>query len=383
MALDVGQYTVFWTIRIIVLIAFYLTGRWISSRDESGPSYWLGVSPLIILYSLAEGLRWNRDTDYAHYYQDLTNSIVHDNSELLYTLWISFFKWAELPFWMGFVFYSFILIFAFLYLIRKFPQTAELALPLFFILTSIQSENLIRQFFALAFLIFAIAFFFEKRYIGMMAMLILSEGIHFSAIVPVFFLLFSVLLARKTTPKSPEVAVWIFVVLYLLWDVSYFAILANTILGLIPETGTRADGYIQSATWFTAEGSLAMKSAGQEFAGRSISLAVVQFPAYLFVIIWGFYATNNDYNLRACYWCAYIAIILDITRGDIESYLRFFHWIAFIIAIPVGAIYSELLLSKKVKLVSLFFLIVYFGYNLFFSRLFMVEPFGYAFIWDR
>lgn len=383
MAFDLGQYAVFWTIRIIVLIAFYLTGRWISSRDDSSPSYWLGVSPLIILYSLAEGLRWNRETDYAHYYQDLTNSIVHDNSELLYTLWISFFKWTELPFWMGFVFYSFILIFAFLYLIRKFPQTAELALPLFFIITSVQSENLIRQFFALSFLILAIAFYFEQRYIWMGLMIVISEGIHFSAVVPVFLLMLSILLAKKFIPKSPEYAAWLFVVLFLFWDVSFFALFANTILGLIPETGTRADGYIQSATWFTAEGSLAMKSAGEEYAGRSIPKAVVQFSTYLFVIVWGFYATKNNKNLRVCYWCAYIAILLDITKGDIESYLRIFHWIAFIIAIVVGAIYSELELESRMNKVFLFLLFAYFGYSLMFSKLFMDDPWGYAFIWDR
>ena len=84
-----------------------------------------------------------------------------------------------------------------------------------------------------------------------------------------------------------------------------------------------------------------------------------------------------------CYWCAYIAILLDITKGDIESYLRIFHWIAFIIAIVVGAIYSELELESRMNKVFIFLLFAYFGYSLMFSKLFMDDPWGYAFIWDR
>lgn len=382
MNFDIGQYFVYWCIRIFVLLSFFITGIWISKKRKPRQSYWLGVLPLILIYSLAEGLRWDRETDYNHYYQDLTNSIVHNNNELLYELWISLFKGLALPYWAGFVFYSFILIVAFLFLIKRFPKISHFALPLFFIITSTQSENLIRQFFALSFLIFAIALYFDKRYIGMSVMLIISELIHFSAAVPILLLMVSAFFA-KINPKSSKIAVALFVLLFFFWDVSYFEFFAETVLGFIPTTGTRADNYADSVSFFTAGASLAMKESGEEFAGRGIPNTIVTFATYFFIISKGFFASKKDFNLRVCYWCAYIAILIDITRGDIESYLRFFHWIAFIIAIPIGTIYTELRLKKRVKLLSYFFMLIYYGYMMMFSRMFVIEPFGYAFVWDR
>ena len=383
MTFDLQQYLLYWIIRLLVLLSFVVPGLWMSKRYNPERLYWIEVSPLIVIYSLAEGLRWNRENDYYHYYQDLTGSMFHDSSEWFYSLWISFFKSTGLPFWVGFVFYSFILIVAFLCLIKRFPKTALFALPLFFIITSVQSENLIRQYFALAFIIFAIAYYFDERYILMTVFLLISLGIHFSAVAPILFFIISIMAANRINTEKPIISVSLFVLLYWFWDVSYFTTIANSILGIIPETGTRADGYIQSATWFTAEGSIMMKEFGQVYGGRGILRAIIEFPTYLFIIIGGFYATKNDIKLRVCFWCAYIAILLDITRGDIESYLRIFQWIAFIISIIIGAIYSKIQLSNNMKIISLSLIFVYYGYMMMFCRMLTIDPLGYAFIWDR
>lgn len=377
------QYLIFWAIRIIVLASFFITGLWISRERRPRGVYWVGVFPLLIIYSLAEGLRWNREEDYYNYYNDIVGtSLFHEDSEWLYSVWIDFFKNTGLPFWAGFLFYSFILLFAFLCLVRRFPKTAKLALPLFFIITSVQSENLVRQFFSLSFIIFSLVAYFDKRYLLMIICLFFAENIHFSAVVPIAFFLFSVIMAFKYKPQRPIIPIIIYVFLYLFWDVSFFSVLVEPILNIIPETGTNADSYLQSVSWFTADGSLALL-VGKEYAGRSVLMSIVQFPTYLFIIYYGYNATKDNDKLRICYWCAFLAILLDITRGDIQNYLRLFHWIAFILSIIIGTIYSELRLNRNVKIMSVFFLSVYYLWTQMFSNLLVQSPWGYAFIWDR
>lgn len=377
------QYITFWIIRIIVFLTFVATGFWISKHGRYNRSYWLGVIPLIVIYTLAEGLRWNRGQDYYNYYLEICGSTYRDSLELVYSLWLSFIHNVGIPYWMVFLFYSFLLVFSVLYLIKRYPKKAYLTLPLFFIITAMQSENLVRQYLALSFIILAIAFFMDKRYLMAVFLLIISQGIHFSAVFPILFIFISILLAKKYDPGKPFLPVVIFCALYFFWDYSYFESITGPILKLFPETGSTMDGYIQSDTWFTAEGSMSMMATGKTYAGRHITTAIIQFPLYFFIVISGFYASQRKWELRFFYWCAYIALLLDITRGDIQSYTRFYHWMAFFISIVVGIIFSELHQWKSIKFISLLLLVVYYVWGMMFTNMRLLDPWGYQFIWDR
>lgn len=377
------QYITFWIIRIIVFISFVATGFWISKHGRFNRSFWLGVLPLIVIYTLAEGLRWNRGQDYNNYYLEICGYMPRDSLEFVYSLWLSFIQNVGIPYWMVFLFYSFFLVFSFLYLIRRYPNNAYFTLPLFFILTAMQSENLVRQYFSLSFIILAIAVFLDKRYLLAAFLLIISEGVHFSAAFPILLLLLCIILAKGYNPGKPILLVIIFCALYFFWDYSYFESITGPILKLFPETGSKMDGYIQSDTWFVAEGSMSLKDSGITYLGRHITTAIIQLPLYLFIVIGGFYASKRKRELRFFYWCAYFALLLDITRGDIQSYLRFYHWMAFFISIVVGTIYSELHLWKSVKYLSLLLLFVYYVWGMMFTNMRLLEPWGYQFIWDR
>lgn len=296
-----GNPILFWIIRTFVLITFVYTGWWISNnRRITNLSYWRGVTPLIVIYSLAEGLRWGRATDYFHYCQDLTGELFTNYDEFIYLLWIFLFKNSGFPFWVGFVFYSFILIFSFLYLIRRFPKIARYALPLFFIITSSQSDNLIRQYFALAFIIFAIAFYFGKRYSWMIISFIVAVGIHYGAVFPIVVFVISYLLSKYYTPNKPIILVILFLFFFFFWDNSYYSFITDAISQYAPETGTRVDGYLQGSSFFTADGSLALKS-GRKWGGYSNVNRVVVFLVYLFIIVAGFYVTKRR-KLRFCFF---------------------------------------------------------------------------------
>lgn len=379
----INNLIIYWIIRTIVFITFIVTGYWISYKYEKIKNYWMACLPCIVIYSLAEGLRWGRESDFFHYYNDLTSQLFTNYSETIYVFWISMFKSSGLPYWIGFVFYSFLLIFSFLYLIKRIPKIAVYSLPLFLIITSIQSENLIRQFFALAFIIFALAFYFDRKHVLMILSAIVAMKIHFSAVFPVLVLILSYILTKRYTPKKPILLVCVFLFFFFLWNATYFSTISDALIKYMPDTGTQMDGYVQSASWFNADGSQALKYGGKKWAGASLVNMLIRFLVYLFIVIAGFFATKKDNHLRLCFFCTYFAILIECIKGDIEGYIRLYHWLAFMISIIVGVIYTQQNLSNNIKKVSYVVLSVYFIYMLFYSRMFVLEPWGYSFIWDK
>ena len=71
----IGDPTIFWILRLVVFLSLLYSGYLISYKDKDGKSFWKFSSIGISVYSLVEGLRWNRGIDYPHYYQDLTGKL--------------------------------------------------------------------------------------------------------------------------------------------------------------------------------------------------------------------------------------------------------------------------------------------------------------------
>ena len=139
----IGNPLIFWVLRLVVFLSLLYSGYLISSKDQDGKSFWKFSSIGIIVYSLVEGLRWNRGVDYPHYYQDLTGKLFTDYSEYVYVWWTELFKFTGLPYWIAFIFYSFLLIHGFCCLMKHFKKQAIWALPLFFIITVILTRKVI------------------------------------------------------------------------------------------------------------------------------------------------------------------------------------------------------------------------------------------------
>lgn len=179
----IGDPTIFWILRLVVFLTLLYSGYLITYKNDDEKSYWKYSSIGIIVYSLVEGLRWNRGIDYPHYYQDITGKLFTDYSETVYVWWTELFKFTGLPFWVAFIFYSFLFIHGFYFLLKKFKKQAVWALPLFFIITVGSSENLIRQFLAVSMFEYALYFFLEKKYGKSAIFALLTVQIHNSVII--------------------------------------------------------------------------------------------------------------------------------------------------------------------------------------------------------
>lgn len=385
-----GDPFVFWAFRIATLLSLLIAGYYISYRDKDGTKFWNYAITPIVVYSLNFGLRWNRLYDYAHYYQDLTGRLWDDYGDVLYLLWIDFFKFTGLPFWVAFIFYSVILIYGFLLIVKRFPETAVWALPLFLIIPN-NVDNFVRMYFAMAFLLIGISQLIdgkEKRYFFWS---LCAATTHYSSAfaIIVFYLLYRFVcpklnLQRGISRKSLITVLLVYATLYFFWDESYFEPLAQLLGTLdVGDSYSHAQQYIDNAdNWFTSEGNIDQKM--HNAVGQSNLLATIfREASILIVIIYGYRALENKPEMATIYFATIIGIFIHIMAGRIELYSRFYTWLIVFEPIVIGSVFAYAPLKKSEKNIALTVMIMTFYFLGFVVRIADIQPLGYQFIWDR
>lgn len=381
---SVGDPILFWVLRLVVLLSLFLSGYLISYKDKSGKDYWKYSSIGIIVYSLVEGLRWNRGVDYPHYYQDITGKLFQDYSEVVYLWWTDIFKFSGLPFWVGFIFYSFLLIWGFCFLVKNFKKQAVWALPLFFIITVGSSENLIRQFLAVAMFEFSLFYLWKKDLWKCAIFAILTLQIHNSVIIMVMGVLFVQYIHFDKKIKSGYLMVAVYLFFYYFWNPSYLAPITSWLSTISVDDSSRVSLYLNDADfWFSDESSLSNRlgfvSKAASMFSKTISLVTT-----CIVIKYGFDLTKQYEKFRIAYWFAYLSYILWIfsNNGDFEIWSRISTMFNLLIPLLVAGIITDLSLKKVEKYVICSFFGIYFLYNSFFS-MWGQSILGSAFVWDR
>lgn len=378
-----GNPFIYWTLRWILLLTLLVSGWCISYRSKNKKQYWQFSAPSIVLYSIIEGLRWRRGVDYLHYYQDLTGLVFRDYPEKIYSGWITIFKECELPYWVAFVLYSFLLITSVLYLLQKFPKAVVWVLPLFFIVTVRYSENLIRQYLSLPFIIIGVSKIIDKKFIFAILCFIVALQIHFSALIPIFLILFSFFLSKFRPFSYPIIPIAIFVFFSFLWNNSYFTLFSSSLTQLSLGESTGMEKYVYFADrWLTDEGRLSARH-GLNYISQSNIYLVIRFLVLLFIIYFGYKLLAINRKYKIIFWLAYFAIIVDVIKEDIEMYVRIYAWIVFFIPVVIGSIYCNLKINSLVRVFSYILVFLYYVYTGVIAQMFKVDFVGYAFIWDR
>lgn len=378
-----GDPVVYWSFRIITFIVLFFCGYCISHKNAGNKKYWFYSSLAIVVYSLNYGLRWNRSFDYLHYYSDLTSDTLWTSyDEPVYLLWLDFFKLSGLPYWVAFIFYSFILIYGFLLILKKFPYAAVWALPLFFTLPS-NVDNFVRQFFATAFLFIGVSCLLDRSIKKCAIAFLIATMIHLSALFGIFCVVFAYLFKFEKTIKSPWVIIFVYVGLYFLWDVSYLDSFASQLTFLnIGEN--RMQNYLDNAdAWFSAEGDINKRlgvagvgrfSAVSSFIGMLISVGIIYY---------GHKLLNLSKGVNVVYWTSILAMFIKIIGGSIEIYSRFYCWLICFETILIGVILYSLRMRKIERYVAICMCVLYYYGIGFLWGMTKVSMTGYAFIWDR
>lgn len=382
-----GDPTIYWTLYVLLTLILTFCGWGISKDDEKQTHFrkyaWIaGIS-----YSLIEGLRWLRGADYYHYYMDLDTdfkaTVCTPDPEPIYEWWVNLFHMTGLHPSIAFIIYSALLIFGVLLIFKSYPKAALWGLPLFFLITNSQTENIVRQTLATSFLIFAyVAYLTEKKKL-MFAMLCVVPLIHSSGLYGVaLFLVFTYV---KVPLKQPWILVALFLFAYYFWNPDWFQGFADYLSKLNLGDDAKGQSYLDNSDrWFTSEGSIA-NVLGTGVAQLSKLYITVKFLVNLFIVYFGFYACRNDRKLQTVYYFAYIALIIQTIAGDIELFIRFSQWTNLLTPILVGVMFAKIKLPQVKNLQVVIYVVFAINY-IFYGLIRSIGSLPYAgcgFIWDK
>lgn len=268
---------------IFLLISFIKVGKFITKHQNNlsrnNALYWQHCLSTLFLFTIIEGLRYGRGRDYIWYkdqYESILTPLV--NQEPIFTLISKSCYFIGIPYWGMFSIYAFTWVgFTFL-LFKHNKYLAAWGLPLFFLGSVWNMEAMIRQSFALAFLLPLLNYIPQKQWKKCFILVVISSLIHTASIITAF-LFFSIYIIFKK-----EIKLWISIPIYLffayIWDISNINAITD-IIGIINLGTNKLASYTENAdNWFSSD---AINT--EEFArGAFAKLAATIFELSIFIL---------------------------------------------------------------------------------------------------
>lgn len=377
---NVGDIEVYWAFKLFLIFTLLWCGWAISYKNPNNKYYNCYAAIVITVYSIIEGLRWERGVDYHNYYLELTGYWQKENMEPFYRLIVDI-ESSILPYWMVFILYSAFLMTSFMLVLKNFPKTAIWALPLFFLITESGAENLVRQFIAISFFLLGYNAYLNGKKRVMMICFIAVPLIHLSGIFVLFMFGLCSMLKLDERMSKPWLLLGIYVVLYIVWDISNLSEYTKYLSMINIASDTHLEGYLENADrWFTEEGSISLLHGEKGIA--SLANLIFKLLINLVIIYFGFYECKNNEQMRIPYWFTYISIIIQTIGGDIEIYNRLANWLYYLIPLVVGGFLTTIPMNKWEKKIVYFIVFMAYFYPL--IRNIGNMPYsGCAFVWDR
>lgn len=376
---SIGDLSVYWFLKIFLILSLFWCGWGISYRNPQNKYFGLYAVIATVVYSVIEGLRWDRGVDYYNYYTELLGYQFKDDYEPLYKLIIDTFS-SLFPYWFSFIIYSAFFIISFLLVLKHYPKYAVWALPLLFIITESAAENLVRQFIGISFFLFGYNAYLNKKYITMLLSFLAVPLIHLSGVFVIAFFAFLVFFDIDNRLSKPWLILGIYILLYFFWDTSFLGKYTQLLGSVSLLSGSQFDGYIENADrWFTTEGSLSYLNGGGVLSTASV---VFGFLINIIIIYNGFYLYKKNRQFRIPYWFVYFSIVIRVIGADIELYNRFANWLYYFIPLIVAGVMTSPDMNRWEKRFTCFIVLMTYVYPL--VRSIGIMPYsGCSFIWDR
>lgn len=384
----VEDVTVYWILRFVLLGVLLFCGYGITYRNKNNYYFWYYAVFAIAVYSLIEGLRFDRGVDYAQYATELMGQwYIEGERELLYDLLVRSVVALGIPYWSVFIGFSCFIITSYMMVVRHFPKYAVWALPLFFLVTDYPAENLVRQFFAIPFIMLAYDAFLREKKKAMFIYLILPFFIHFSSGMAIGLFVLLVLVFKKIWKfvKAPWILLAIYLACVAMFDTSMldsFSDMIQTSDMLDGSGDSRAEDYLEgSDRWLTEEGDLDMVS-GTGKSGKTMFNTLTEICFNTVLIVFGFFAAREDKRLTIPYYFTFIAIMFLAVGGKIELYQRFAWWYYYLSPLLIAVVLAR---ARKFSFwyEYLIYMVVFLQYL--YPWIFMIgqpSSSGAAFVWD-
>lgn len=355
-----------------VLIAI-LNGLWVKKKKEV-VKLWM-FWPTILVFTLFEGLRWGRGTDYNTnywFFEEVTTHGGGDGYEFIWVFLIKTFGALGLNYQMFVAFLSFILITAGCIFMKEYKKTLPLMLPLF-ILNLEFAENLMRWYLGFSILLIGLALLLKGEQKKFWIFAILSFCIHYGLIINIIaFYLISFIKRPVVKPLTSAIA---YLAIFFFFSPQYMTSFVDIVQQI--NMGTRFWTYQANAeAWLTGSGD------GTKIESLGFSNIVIS----LYLIFIGYYYVLKNPDKAVIYNWALVGIIINPICAQIEIAMRIGALFAIFRWIYSGMIFWDVLKNRKEYSVltygfSIFYL-VYFFYVFIVARSFSEDSSTLYFIWD-
>lgn len=367
-------------LRTGMILVLWATGYALSKKNRESP-YWLAALPAIVVYSLVEGLRYDRGYDYMHYkkvYEYAFNLDAYYSSSSFEPVFQILNKAIHLfgaPFYVAFIAYSIVLIIGGLSFIRERTHIAMYSLPAFMMATIVQSETLVRQFIAFGFVLLSIRPLLNNQWLRSAVFFAIATQIHSSTLV------FLPAIAVFRLVRNPFYGAAVVIPAFLLtfmwkpeyWG-SYYGYFQHLSLG-----ASAGQSYLDNADfWFSGERQQVFETSTFSLFRNGLADVILVYFGYRLP------RYKDDAFLRLSFHLFIVGLLTQKLTYRIEILHRLHLYFYMFWFIPFAYIVRDALHEKGKSIVykaSAVVLIVNVMYN-YFNPILNVKPPNSLFVWD-
>ncbi|MDM8234660.1 EpsG family protein [Phocaeicola barnesiae] len=330
-----------------------------------------------LIYSLVEGLRYARGTDYLWYRQRYDYPLIDE--QVLFKSLNDILKTLGFNFTGACIIYSLLFIICAYIFIYNIGKTKLKTAYLFLICATIlRSECYIRQFIGISFILLSIAFFFKKKWIGVVLALAAASQTHTATLILFICFIFFYFFKKYIIPSKIAIIILFFV--YFLSMLDYTQFLIMLIEKFLPASVIPAnfEGYINNADRWLGEDSFL------EGSEQSTSAKMLQFIFEVSIILLSdkLLKIKSNEKIQIFYNMFIVGAILTRAFWGMEIIIRITFMLYMFWFIPAAYIfdYKKSKLFKPFKYQLLFYLIILY-LVLYWGRYIFLNP-NSLFVWS-
>lgn len=361
-------------IYLFLFIFFYLYGGFVKSGDYV--VYLKSLLPIIIAFTIVEGLRYNRGIDYEsyalHYDHPETIITTQDVGFDILNKTLQYFGFDSVG---SFLVYAFIIIVSVSILLKTFPEIWKVGFVMMLIALILPSEQLIRQFISISLIYCGIGLYLQGNKKVSIVIMLSALSVHYSSIIFIVMII-AAFLYKDVLPLKLSIPVFFIVGIFLPADVVLGPIgdVINKYMAM--DEGSSYSNYVdRSDDYLNA-------NASRDMFARSLATTVVNIIFVITTFIEGYYLVIRSglTKYRVVYNLFVVGTILYEFFHMFELYKRLF-----IPAYLLWFIIASLILSNKriLKFSFSYYIIIIYAIAQSVRFIFLPEDELFYFIWDK
>lgn len=361
------------SLHIFLLIVLLFFCRKIELH-QGDSRYWMYAFFPILCFTVVEGLRWGRETDWSLYYNVYSRFLDGEwtNHEVMFQLIWKFFAVCHAPYVVVIAFCSFLFIFSLFVFFKNYQNIIRLALPLCVCSHLIAASNLIRWYMAMSFILISLALFRKKRYIMGGCWIFFGFSVHYGTIPLIAFLF---LCKKMKCIVRPLWANLICITLICVFDESMLRYI-SFLLEMFKKIDRFAGYFAYGMTGLF----------NQVSVQKSLLMSLLTYIPCAGIIIYSYRLNREKVMTKFQYNMIVLGLIIKQISVNFELFVRYYYLFDFYICLGASYVFMYLL-SKKRKLTQHRIFLLFVGLYIIRKFFVSVEPYEYdqfmMYVWNE